>query len=472
MDKKMKNGGAVGTNVLKAKKERNMSLDIIRIISFGMVVYTHFFMYTGYYKLELVGSKMLLMTVIRSYGIVCIPMFIFMTGYLMKGKQLNARYYSGIRNILLTYFFASGLCYLFDCAHAKEPVKATLNGFIEGLLSFSSAKYSWYIEMYIGLFLLIPFLNIIWNNLPEKKHRIILIVSLVFLTVAPQLLNTFIFDVEGWWQQPMMSDEYMLILPVWWQKIFPLTYYFTGCYIKEYGIKINKWLNLVLVILSAFLFGAYNYYRSTPGILVRGEWQNNASPIVYISGILLFVFILNLNIKIRIKWLSKVVSHMAELTLGAFLVSCIFDVAIYDNLKESLNSQTIDFRYLWVTAPFIMILSLITAFVINLASKLVLRTEDGIVWCANKLVSLVKKDKAPVPKAPVRPAPKRKPANPKAPAGNTAPVRRPAPSAPAAVKPMPSPDVVYKKRVNTMDDDAEEVIIVVEDKEYSAPAYR
>lgn len=472
MDERIKNGGAVNAGGLKVKKERNMSLDIIRIISFGMVVYTHFFLYTGYYKMELVGAKMLLMTAVRSFGIVCIPMFIFMTGFLMKGKQLNGRFYSGIRDILLTYFFASGLCYLFDCAHAKEPVEATLGGFLEGLLSFSSAKYAWYIEMYIGLFLLIPFLNIIWNNLPGKKHRIILIASLLFMTVAPQFVNTFVFDVEGWWQQPMLSDEYTLILPMWWQKIFPLTYYFTGCYINEYGIKINKWLNLVLIVLSGIGFGAYNYYRSTPGVLIRGEWQNNASPIVYIIGILVFSFILNLNIKIKVKWLSKVVSHIAELTLGGFLVSCIFDVLIYDKLKEVLNSQIVGFNYLWVTAPVIIVLSLIVAFVINLAVKLILKAEDGIVWGIKKLVSLIKKDKTPAPEAPVRPKMQKRPANPSAPPRGTAPARRPAPQSPVIAGPSQPSDVIYKKRVNTMEDDGEEVVIVIEDKEYSAPAYR
>ncbi|MBQ7004983.1 MAG: acyltransferase family protein [Clostridia bacterium] len=485
---------------LKVKKERNLSLDVIRILCFSMVVYTHFFLYTGFYRMDIWGPKAYIMTVIRSLGISCIPMFIFLTGFLFKNRQLDAKYYSGIKNTLITYVFASGFCYAYDCLHTETEM--SFGGFLKGLLSFSSAKYSWYIEMYIGLFLLIPFLNIIWKNLPEKKHRIILILTLAFLTLAPQLINTFVFDVEGWWQQPMISEDYYLIVPEWWEKIFPLTYYFTGCYIREYGIKINKWLNLALIILLVFGLGTYNYYRSAPGTFVKGEWQNNASPIIYLLGILVFVFIYNLNIKFKSKWLSKPINIIAELTLGAYLVSCVFDGYIYEEMKRAMFSSTVDFKYLWVTAPLIIVLSLAVAFVINLITKLILKAEAAIVKLVKSLAEKVKpqKQKAAVgPKAPAKaplrqnkkapqPAPpvrKRRPVAPaecintERPATSSKPVSAQVPVTPAEplkrevpftpitpspVMPRASAEPLYKSRVNTYDDEGVEVL-VVEDRD-------
>ena len=32
-------------------------------------------------------------------------------------------------------------------------------------------QYSWYVNMYIGLFILIPFLNTIWQNLKTEKQK-------------------------------------------------------------------------------------------------------------------------------------------------------------------------------------------------------------------------------------------------------------------------------------------------------------
>ena len=42
----------------------------------------------------------------------------------------------------------------------------------------------------------------------------------------------------------------------------PLTYYFIGAYISEYDIKIRKRNNFILLVVSLFLFGVFNYMRS------------------------------------------------------------------------------------------------------------------------------------------------------------------------------------------------------------------
>ena len=38
------------------------------------------------------------------------------------------------------------------------------------IFSFSTIPYGWYVEMWIGLFLMVPFLNILWWNCPSKKQ--------------------------------------------------------------------------------------------------------------------------------------------------------------------------------------------------------------------------------------------------------------------------------------------------------------
>lgn len=465
MNEKMLVHGGEALDSLKRKKERNLSLDIIRIVAFSLVVYTHFFLYSGYYTTELVGANALLMTVVRCVGTSCVPLFLFLTGFLMKDKQLSGKFYSGIKNTLITYTFASGVCYIFNCLYAEEPI--VFSGFLRGLLGFSSAKYAWYIEMYIGLYLLIPFLNLIWKHLQGKKQRLILIATLLFLTAVPQVANTFVFGVENWWQQPSLSEDYFLIVPECWSKFFPVTYYFTGCYIREYGIKINKWLNLVLVFLSAFAFGGYTYYRSTPGIFVRGNWQNNASPFIYLLSLFIFLFILNLDVRPKSPAARKVCSFIAELTLAAYLVSCVFDVMIYDKLKEALGSPAVNFGYIWVTAPIIIILSLLSAFVINSATKLTIKAGEGIVWLTRKIIPTGKKEEKAT--ATVKSAEQKKPVSTVRQGAGAQPARRTFPSEDEKI--IPPSEGLYKKRVNTPDDDGEEVLVVTEDGDYSAPVH-
>ena len=63
---------------------------------------------------------------------------------------------------------------------------------ILSILDFSADSYAWYIEMYIGLFLIIPFLNILWNNLNDVGRKW-LIITLLGLTALPSLLNCWDF---------------------------------------------------------------------------------------------------------------------------------------------------------------------------------------------------------------------------------------------------------------------------------------
>ena len=49
------------------------------------------------------------------------------------------------------------------------------------LFGFADNGYTWYIEMYLGLFLLFPFLNGAWDALSTKKEKEKLLLVLIFL---------------------------------------------------------------------------------------------------------------------------------------------------------------------------------------------------------------------------------------------------------------------------------------------------
>ena len=152
----------------KTKKARDVRLDIIRIFSLFCVIAVHFFLNSGFYNEIVIGKKMYIMSIIRSFFIICVPMFIMLTGYLVNGKTLSKKYYKGIIKILIIYLICSIIYSLFGKFYLKEEMTFTI--FLKKLISYSGTRYSWYIEMYIGLFLLIPFFNIIINSLKSKKE--------------------------------------------------------------------------------------------------------------------------------------------------------------------------------------------------------------------------------------------------------------------------------------------------------------
>ena len=66
--------------------KRNVNLDLTRCAAVFSVVAVHFFLNSGFYGTPIVGGKMLLSTILRTVFMVCVPLFLLLTGYLMSGK--------------------------------------------------------------------------------------------------------------------------------------------------------------------------------------------------------------------------------------------------------------------------------------------------------------------------------------------------------------------------------------------------
>ena len=61
--------------------------------------------------------------------------------------------------------------------------------------------------MYIGLFLLIPFLNAMWRGLKGQKQKILLIATLLALTTLPSLFNIYDWHTPEFWQLPSSASS-------------------------------------------------------------------------------------------------------------------------------------------------------------------------------------------------------------------------------------------------------------------------
>ena len=167
-------------------KERNINIDLIKCIAVFSVISVHFFLNNGFYKEIIIGKNMYLFSIMRTLFMVCVPLFIITTGYLMKNKTLSKKYYLGIKRVILTYILStlSILAYKILYLHEAYTIKSIIRNIIE-----FNVGYCWYINMYIGLFLLIPFINLIYNNLKTKRHKKILLITMLLLTSFQGVLN-------------------------------------------------------------------------------------------------------------------------------------------------------------------------------------------------------------------------------------------------------------------------------------------
>ena len=346
---------------------------MLRIIAFFLVVSLHFMTQSEYDTLVTGGKMMLVMSMFRSVAIGCVPLFIMLTGYLQTNKTFGGKYYKGVIRPLVTYVLAAVACLIFKIVRYDYSTDIFVN--LLRILDFSASDYGWYMEMYFGLFLMVPFLNAAYHGMQTKKAKTALVLSFIALTALPGILNTFNFLTEGWWTTPSLDRNYTALIPDWWAGFYPVTYYFIGSYLREFPLKMKKWVNLLLLLLSAVLAGCYYYYRLKGSAFFYGAFLTNASLFVMIPAVLLFSFIAERDMRCLPSPIRTVLGTVSGWTLAAYLVSQIFDVLFYRVLKDTLPVVEERMKY----APVMVLVVFFTSLALGGVIDTLYRIGDGAV---------------------------------------------------------------------------------------------
>ena len=201
-------------------KQRDLRLDLIRSAAVVMVLSVHFFLNCGFYDLPVQGHRMEIAAVVRTGLMSCVPLFLLLSGWLLGERRWSLRYYKGALRVIVAYGLAGTACFLFRGLFLHGPLRP--GTWLRELLQFSAAPYGWYIAMYLGLFLLIPFLNAMWAALGQRERKF-LIATLLLVAVAPSIDN-----ITAIWQ--------IQLLPDWWNRLYPIAYYCIGMQLRQHPI--------------------------------------------------------------------------------------------------------------------------------------------------------------------------------------------------------------------------------------------
>ena len=353
--------------------ERQLGPDVVRICACFLVFSVHFFYNNEFYFQNVSGAKMNIMVFMRTSFMVCVPLFIMLTGYLMRNQRLCASYYlKGVKTLII-YLLASTACILFRILYEKAD-----DDILWGYLSYSGAPYAWYIEMYFGLFALIPFLNIMYNGIPSKKGKTVLIVTMFCLTSLPGLLNVYNFKDPGWWAQPTLSATYQQLFPAWWMRLYPLTYYFAGAYIGEYKPRPKASICAIFLAATVTIAGLYNCWRSKDVRFIWGTWSDYTSPFTVVMAVLVFLLLVRISGK-KLPWqLRTVIGLISQVTLGAYLVSYIYDKLFYKTLIEKVPEMPDRLIWYFAIVPAVFVCSIASSFVLEAIYQL-LKLSAGII---------------------------------------------------------------------------------------------
>ena len=342
--------------------QRKPAMDIIRCFALLFVVSVHFFLHNGFYDRIVDGPRMYIMTAMRAFFMICVPLFIVLSGYLTSSKTLTRNYYRKIGYTIAIYVLASLCCVGYKVFFCKETF--TLLQFIRGFFNFSNAPYAWYVELYLGLFLLTPLLNTLYNNLKSKKEKQVLLATFLLLTSLPHAVNIIVPE-SGWFANPASSRDYFKLLPTYWTCLYPITYYFIGCYLREFGLHLSTRKNLLLSALLFLLNGALNCWYSHGSIFIKGPWQENGSALIVVQTVLFFCLFDNLDYTKFSATASAFLKRISGLCFGAYLLSWIFDDLFYQVLNSRVTVMPLRLNFFPLIVPLIYVCSLATSFLIN-----------------------------------------------------------------------------------------------------------
>ncbi|MBR6825149.1 MAG: acyltransferase [Oscillospiraceae bacterium] len=313
-------------------KQRTPALDVIRILAFVYVVSVHFIRLIGFYTVPVKGPVMFFLVHAREYLKMCVPLFMILSGYLQKDKKPSRSYYKKGFYFLGLYV----LCALFCVggSYFTDRENFSLWKKLLGIFDFSSTEYGWYIEMYFGLFLLIPFLNMMYKGAETQKMRKCLILLFLLLTALPSVLNIWRFADFAWFLKPSTSLKYSPLVPDYWFDLYPVTFYLIGAYLRDYPLKLKPGKHLLLCLGAFLLHGCFSYYRTYGYYYMEGEWSYYRSLFLVLQATLTFSFLAERNWSFIGPNAGRILSMLSRWTLGAYLCSEVFDHLFYPILRE------------------------------------------------------------------------------------------------------------------------------------------
>ena len=305
--------------------KRTPGLDVIRTFAVLCVLTTHAIAYLGPMNTGIHSLKWSVYLFIRFTALTGVPLFLLLTGYLNCRKTLTPRYFRGILPVLLSYVVIS----------AASAVAARLTGTADftpftailGILNFTANGYAWYVEMYVGLFLFVPFLNLLYQAL-SPRGRLLFGGILLGLTTLPAVFKSF-----------RMFGTSLDIIPDYWESVYPVFYFWVGALLRDRSPKIGRLKRLLAAAAAALLPVTLCWFASNPTDGYAWYMMNGFSCLTT-AATAVCIFLLFYDLPLP----SVPAAVFAEFSTCAFetyLFSYIVDISLYPRVRYFMPAMVL-----------------------------------------------------------------------------------------------------------------------------------
>lgn len=307
-------------------KERESGIDLLRCMGLLFVVSVHFFLYNGFYYEPQIGFWMWAADSFRWLFFGCNGLYMMLTGYLKSEKPLNCRYYRSMLPVIVGYVFTSAIS--IPIRHFFMDDQQAFAEWLNRFLNYSGCYYGWYVEMYIGLLLFSPIINLALEQMKEKKGLLWLAGTMVVLTALPSLTD-------------------LPLVPDYWVSLYPLTYYVIGAVIRRLQPRIPSWLGISVALLTAMGLGFVTLI-STDKKYSEAYTQGYGG--FWITVIVTCIFLSLYRVQLG-KRLAKILGWAADGCFEGYLLSHLLDGWVYLKIPAWRTPEKYLTAYLCLTIP-------------------------------------------------------------------------------------------------------------------------
>lgn len=274
--------------------KRNSNFEFLRIVAMAMIVIWHLCVHGIENYIEITDWNQInqfLYFAIKSVSVLSVNLYVLISGY-FSYKRTKIKPQKVFKLVFQTFFFSLAI-YL-----ALIILGITDFSIKSSILSFFPIFFNryWFITIYLIMFVLSPYLNIVIKNISKRNH-LKLMTTLFFINCVWQ----FIYEIDHVGANYGYSVFHFLFL------------YFVAAFLGKYGNLIKDFDKHVY--LTAFLgltlintIGSY----ITSGEINRFFWYN--SPVIVLSSFCLFMFFKKINFQ------SETVNNVSKYTLGVYLI--------------------------------------------------------------------------------------------------------------------------------------------------------
>lgn len=356
-------------------KRRIFSLDIIRVIAILLVVVLHSLENTWCITEPVSASTLtrLGIIIIYSIGRISVPLFLFLTGYLMLDKEYDKEatskfYRCNLARILIATIVWTVIYYITNVCNGK--ISFSPIALIRSVLFVNQGTVSthlWYMPMIIGLYLFIPFIANGLRCIDEKYNKyikLIAIVSVLYLFCLPTANSV----IQAFGKSQFINNLNLSYVGGCYGFLMLLGWYVKRFKITDNKVKFSNRLLATASVLSLLLMFAINYIVLY--LLHRSYTLWYDSLPLMIASVAIFIMLLRAFSGFSEKAL---ISEISKSVFGIYLSHMLFINIIVD----IANASSIE--YSWLRFVMIVFFAIICSTIFFVLMKNLKGTRAGCV---------------------------------------------------------------------------------------------